>query len=39
VRHVLRSLLAEIDLTLALSGHAKLADVNRSCLAPAPNPS
>jgi isopentenyl diphosphate isomerase/L-lactate dehydrogenase-like FMN-dependent dehydrogenase len=27
VRHVLRSLLAELDLSLALSGHARISDV------------
>ncbi len=36
VRHVLRSLLAELDLCLALSGHASLADVGPDILAPAP---
>jgi isopentenyl diphosphate isomerase/L-lactate dehydrogenase-like FMN-dependent dehydrogenase len=32
VRHVLRSLLADLDLTLALSGHARTADLDRGCL-------
>jgi isopentenyl diphosphate isomerase/L-lactate dehydrogenase-like FMN-dependent dehydrogenase len=32
VRHVLRSLLAEVDLTLALSGHTSLAEVGRETL-------
>jgi isopentenyl diphosphate isomerase/L-lactate dehydrogenase-like FMN-dependent dehydrogenase len=35
VRHVLRSLLAELDLTLALSGHGNLADVGPDTLVPA----
>jgi isopentenyl diphosphate isomerase/L-lactate dehydrogenase-like FMN-dependent dehydrogenase len=35
VRHVLRSLLAELDLTLALSGHADLTDVGPDTLVPA----
>jgi lactate 2-monooxygenase len=34
VRHVLRCLLAELDLTLGLCGHRRLSDVDRSLLAP-----
>jgi isopentenyl diphosphate isomerase/L-lactate dehydrogenase-like FMN-dependent dehydrogenase len=36
VETVLRMLLAELDLTLALSGYASLAELDRSALAPAP---
>ncbi|HEY9475401.1 MAG TPA: alpha-hydroxy-acid oxidizing protein, partial [Mycobacteriales bacterium] len=36
VTHVLRCLLAELDLTLALSGHRSLAELNPDVLAPAP---
>jgi isopentenyl diphosphate isomerase/L-lactate dehydrogenase-like FMN-dependent dehydrogenase len=36
VRHVVRCLLAELDLTLALSGHATLKTVDRTVLVPAP---
>ncbi len=32
VRHVVRSLLADLELTLALSGHRRLADVTRDCV-------
>jgi len=35
VRHVLRCLLAELDLTLALSGYTTFDDVDRSALQPA----
>ncbi|HEY9389799.1 MAG TPA: alpha-hydroxy-acid oxidizing protein, partial [Mycobacteriales bacterium] len=36
VTHVLRCLLAELDLTLALSGHRSLAELNPDVLTPAP---
>jgi isopentenyl diphosphate isomerase/L-lactate dehydrogenase-like FMN-dependent dehydrogenase len=36
VRHVLRCLLAELDLTVALSGHASLESLDRSVLVRAP---
>lgn len=36
VAHVLRCLLAELDLTLALSGHRSLAELTPDLLAPAP---
>jgi len=36
VRHVLRCLLAELDLTLALSGHSRLADLSPDILASRP---
>ena len=36
VRHVLRSLLAELDLSMALSGCSSLADVSAELLRPAP---
>jgi lactate 2-monooxygenase len=36
VRHVLRSLLGELDLTVALSGHATVASLARDMLVPAP---
>ncbi len=36
VAHVLRNLLAELDITLALCGHARPADVGRPCLVRAP---
>jgi isopentenyl diphosphate isomerase/L-lactate dehydrogenase-like FMN-dependent dehydrogenase len=36
VRHVLRCLLAELDLTMALSGHATVATLDRDLLVPAP---
>jgi lactate 2-monooxygenase len=32
VEHVLRCLLAELDLTMALSGHARCATITRECL-------
>ena len=35
VRHVLRCLLGELDLTLALTGHAKIGTVGRDVLVPA----
>jgi lactate 2-monooxygenase len=35
VRHVLRSLLADFDLTMALSGHRTLSDLTRDCVRPA----
>ncbi len=38
VRHVLRSFLAELDLTLALSGYSRLRDADRSALARANAP-
>ena len=37
VEHVLRCLLAEIDLTLALSGYTSVSQVDASALAPDPN--
>lgn len=36
VRHVLRCLLADLDLTLALTGHRCLADLSQDGVAPAP---
>jgi isopentenyl diphosphate isomerase/L-lactate dehydrogenase-like FMN-dependent dehydrogenase len=36
VEHVLRCLLGELDVTLALSGHRSLAELGRHVLAPAP---
>jgi len=36
VRHVLRCLLAELDLTMALAGHATVASLTRHALVPAP---
>ena len=36
VRHVLRTFLGDLDLTLALSGHARLADLGPDSLVPAP---
>ena len=36
VRHVLRCLLADLDLTLALTGHRSLAELTPDLLAPAP---
>lgn len=36
VEHVLRCLLADFDLTLALSGHSDIAQLDRSLLAPPP---
>lgn len=36
VRHVLRCLLAELDLTMALAGHASLQTLTRDVLVPAP---
>jgi lactate 2-monooxygenase len=35
VRHVLRSLLADLDLTMALSGHRSIADLGPDVLQPA----
>jgi isopentenyl diphosphate isomerase/L-lactate dehydrogenase-like FMN-dependent dehydrogenase len=35
VRHVLRSFLAELELTMALSGVTKTGDIGRSILEPA----
>jgi lactate 2-monooxygenase len=32
IRHVLRSLLADFELTLALSGHRTPAELTRDCL-------
>jgi lactate 2-monooxygenase len=32
VREVLRNILAELDITLGLSGHTSIADVDRSAL-------
>lgn len=36
VRHVLRSLLADLDLTMALTGHRGVDELDPSCLAPRP---
>lgn len=36
IRHVLRCLLADLDLTVALSGHSSLASLTRDLLVPAP---
>lgn len=36
VRHALRLLLADLDAAMGLSGHARIADLDRSLLAPAP---
>jgi lactate 2-monooxygenase len=35
VRHVIRSFLAELDLTMALAGHARLDHIDRSAVSPA----
>ncbi len=37
VAHVLRCLLGELDLTMALSGHSTVASLDRSILVPAPS--
>ena len=36
VRHVLRSFLAELDLTMGLSGVTKVSEIDRSLLEPSP---
>jgi isopentenyl diphosphate isomerase/L-lactate dehydrogenase-like FMN-dependent dehydrogenase len=36
VRHVLRSLLADVDLALGLSGHSSFADLGPDILSPRP---
>jgi L-lactate dehydrogenase (cytochrome) len=36
VRHVLRCVLAELDLTMALSGRISVEELNREMLVPAP---
>jgi isopentenyl diphosphate isomerase/L-lactate dehydrogenase-like FMN-dependent dehydrogenase len=36
VRHVLRSFLAELDLTMGLSGLTRISEIDRSILTPAP---